>query len=94
MFVIVSDNCDVHSLTAKELEYVPKIILLQKFKNYMDQLCYRLKYIKADSEVQQHRRCLKHCNLPCYHSHIDGLAPFIKNCCECRLQQQQETTAF
>ena len=40
----------VHSLTAKELEYISKIILLQKFKNYIDQLWDRLpEHIKADS---------------------------------------------
>ena len=59
MLFIVSDNYDVHSLTAKELEYIPKI-LLREFKNYIDQLWDRLlEHIKADSEVQQHHRCLK-----------------------------------
>ena len=72
MLLIMSDNYDVHSLTAKELEYIPKIILLREFKNYIDQLWDRLpEHIKADSEVQQHRRCLKH-NLTCHRSHIDG----------------------
>jgi len=86
---LVSDKCDVHSLTAKELEYIPKIILLQKFKNYIDQLWDKLlEHIKADSKLQQHHRCLKHCNLPCHRSHIDGPAPFVKNCCKCQLQQK------
>ena len=78
----MSDNCDVHSLIAKELEYIPKIILLQKFKNYVDQLWDRLlEHIKADSEVQQHRQYLKYYNLPFRRSHINGPALFIKNCC-------------
>ncbi|KYN39721.1 hypothetical protein ALC56_05900 [Trachymyrmex septentrionalis] len=51
MLFIVSDNCDVH-LTAKELEYILKIILLQEFKNYIDQLWDRLPHIKANSEVE------------------------------------------
>ena len=38
MLLIVSDNYDVYNLTAKELEYIPKIILLREFKNYIDQL--------------------------------------------------------
>jgi len=64
-----SDNVvyivDVHSLTAKELKYIPKIILLREF-NYINQLWDRLPdHIKADSEVQQ-QRCLKYYNLPCY----------------------------
>jgi len=36
-FLSCRDNC-VHSLTAKELEYIPKIILLREFKNYIDHL--------------------------------------------------------
>jgi len=49
----LSDNCDVYSLTAKELKYIPKIILLREFKNYIDQLWDRLpEHIKADSEIQ------------------------------------------
>jgi len=35
MLLIVSDNCDIYSLIAKELEYIPKIILLWEFKNYI-----------------------------------------------------------
>ena len=35
MLLIVSDNCDVYSLTAKELEYISKIIL-REFKNYIN----------------------------------------------------------
>jgi len=64
--------CDVHSLIAKELEYIPKIILLQKFKNYIDQLWDKLsEHIKADSEVQQHRRCLKHCEFTSLRTSVD-----------------------
>jgi len=49
----------IHNLTAKELEYIPKIILLREFKNYINQLWDRLpEHIKADLKVQQHRRCL------------------------------------
>ncbi|KYN28042.1 hypothetical protein ALC57_02548 [Trachymyrmex cornetzi] len=32
MFPVVSDN--LHSLTSKELEYIPKIVLLRQFINY------------------------------------------------------------
>jgi len=49
----------IHNLTAKELEYIPKIILLREFKNYINQLWDQLpEHIKADLKVQQHRRCL------------------------------------
>ena len=91
MLLIVSDNCDVYNLTAKELEYIPKIILLREFKNYIDHLWDRLfEHIKADSEIQRHR-CLKYNNLSSHQSHIDGPAPFIKNCSEC---QQKRAAVF
>jgi len=32
ILLIVSDNCDVYSLTAKELEYISKIILLENLR--------------------------------------------------------------
>ncbi|KYM99640.1 hypothetical protein ALC62_09608 [Cyphomyrmex costatus] len=60
MFLIVSND-----LTSKELEYIPKIVLLREFENCIDLLWDRLpEHIRADSEVQRHRRCLKHYNLP------------------------------
>ncbi|KYM95349.1 hypothetical protein ALC62_14010 [Cyphomyrmex costatus] len=52
LLIVLSDNCDVHSLTAEELEYIPKINLLREFKNYIDRLWDRLpEYIKADSNI-------------------------------------------
>ncbi|KYN22012.1 hypothetical protein ALC57_05602 [Trachymyrmex cornetzi] len=36
MFLVVSD--DLHSLTSKELEYIPKIVHLRKFENCIDLL--------------------------------------------------------
>ncbi|KYM93372.1 hypothetical protein ALC62_16024 [Cyphomyrmex costatus] len=60
MFLIVSND-----LTSKELEYIPKIVLRREFENCVDLLWDRLpEHIRTDSEVQRHRRCLKHYNLP------------------------------
>lgn len=82
MFLIVMDNCGIHSLTAEELQNIPKVVLLHEFRNYIDHLWDRLlEHIKADLEVQQYRQCLKHYNLLCQ-THIDGPAPLIKNCAE------------
>ncbi|KYM85795.1 hypothetical protein ALC53_04379 [Atta colombica] len=53
ILLIVSNNCDVYSLTVKKLEYIPKIILLREFKNYIDQLWDRLSE-HINSEIQQH----------------------------------------
>jgi len=51
MFLMVSDNCDVQSLMAEQLKYIPKIVLLREF--CIDQLWNRLfEYIRADSEIQ------------------------------------------
>ncbi|KYN00528.1 hypothetical protein ALC62_08701 [Cyphomyrmex costatus] len=76
MFLIVSND-----LTSKELEYIPKIVLLREFENCIDLLWDRLpEHIRADSVVQRHRRCLKHYNFPSHQTHIDGPAPLIKNC--------------
>ncbi|KYN16908.1 hypothetical protein ALC57_10818 [Trachymyrmex cornetzi] len=83
MFLVVSD--DRHSLTSKELEYISKILLLRKFENCIVLLWDRLpECIRTDSEVQRYRRCLKHYNLSVHQTHIDGPAPLIKNCSECR----------
>ncbi|KYM99106.1 hypothetical protein ALC62_10162 [Cyphomyrmex costatus] len=75
MFLIVSND-----LTSKELEYIPKIVLLREFENCIDLLWDRLpEHIRADLKVQRHRRCLKHYNLPSHRTHIDGPAPLVKN---------------
>jgi len=34
MFFMVLDNSDVQSLTAKQLKYIPKVVLLQEFHNW------------------------------------------------------------
>ncbi|KYN15958.1 hypothetical protein ALC57_11819 [Trachymyrmex cornetzi] len=78
MFLVVSD--DLHSLTSKELEYIPKIVLLRQFEYCIDLLWDRLsEHIRADSEILRYRRCLKHYNLPTHQKHIDAPAPLIKN---------------
>lgn len=85
MFLLLSDNSDIYNLTADQLKYIPKIILLRQFYNYIDYLWDRLPdHIKADLEIQQYRRCLKHYNLPSHQTHIDGPPPLIKNCSECQ----------
>ena len=61
MFLLLLDNSDIYDLTADQLKYIPKIILLRQFYNYIDYLWDRLPdHIKADLEIQQYRRCLKH----------------------------------
>jgi len=79
MFLIMSDNCNIHDLIIEQLKYIPKVILLREF-HCIDVLWVKLpEHLKANSKFQQYR-CLKHYNLPCHRIHFDGLAPLIKNC--------------
>ena len=89
MFLVALDKCDIYSLTNEELQYIPKIVLLREFPNCIDQLWDKLpENLKADWEVQQYRRCLKHYNLPHHQTHVDGPAPLIKNCRECQRDER------
>ena len=56
---------DILKLSAEELTYVPKVILLKKFGHYVEHLWNKLpEHIKADPEVQGYRRCDEHYNQP------------------------------
>ena len=84
MFLLL-DNTNIYSLTAEQLKYIPKIVLLQQFYNHIDYVWDKLpEHIRADSEVQQYRHCLDHYNLPTQRTHIDGPPPLIKDCRECQ----------
>ncbi|EFN66009.1 hypothetical protein EAG_09246 [Camponotus floridanus] len=85
MFFLLSDNRDILWLTAEQLQYIPKIILLQNFGDYVKRLWDKLpEYIKADSEVQQYRSCMRHYNQPWQRTYIDDQPPLIKDCYECQ----------
>jgi len=82
---MVSDNRDVQLLTAEQLKYIPKVVLLREFRNCINQLWDRLsEHIRAYSKIQQYYRCLKHYNLSCHQTHINGPTPLIKNCSDCQ----------
>lgn len=87
MFVVLSSSFNVCDLTAEQLQFVPKAVLLRTCGNYIDYVWDKLpEHIRADSEVQTYRRCYKHYNQPWQQTHIDGPAPLIKNCRECHHQ--------
>jgi hypothetical protein len=95
MFPILTDRRDILNLTAEELEFVPKIVLLRNFERYVQLLWDRLpEHIKADPEVQSYRACLEHYNRPWQRTHIDGPPPLIKDCHECNraLTQNDESS--
>jgi hypothetical protein len=91
MFPILTDRRDILNLTAEELEFVPKIVLLRNFEKYVQLLWDRLpEHIKADPEVRSYRACLEHYNRPWQRTHIDGPPPLIKDCHECNRLRQEE----
>ena len=82
--IVLTDN-NIVRLSREELEYVSKVILINKFGHYIEHLWDKLpEHIKADPEVRSYRQCLKHYNQPWQRDHIDGPAPFIKDCELCQ----------
>ncbi|KYN01706.1 hypothetical protein ALC62_07535 [Cyphomyrmex costatus] len=64
-FALHHRSSDIRELSAEHLQYIPKIVLLQVCGDYIDYVWDKLpEHIRADSEVQRYRRCLKHYNLP------------------------------
>ncbi|KYQ54680.1 hypothetical protein ALC60_06445 [Trachymyrmex zeteki] len=53
MFLLLTDKRGILDLTAGQLRYIPKIVLLCEFENFIESLWERLsKHLKADPEVQ------------------------------------------
>ncbi|KYQ59573.1 hypothetical protein ALC60_01399 [Trachymyrmex zeteki] len=76
---------DILDLIAEQLQYIPKIVLLRVYGDYIDHVWDKLpEHVKADSEVRTYRRCDEHCNQPWQRTHSDGPAPKIRDCSECQ----------
>lgn len=87
MFIVLSDERDILSLSAEELEFVPKVFLLSKFARFVDHVWDRLpEHLRADPEVRGYRRCNEHYNQPWQRDHIDGPPPYRKDCTLCKLE--------
>ncbi|KYN19300.1 hypothetical protein ALC57_08368 [Trachymyrmex cornetzi] len=57
MFFLLTNKREILDFTAEQLQYIPKILLLQEFENYVEILWDRLpNHLKTDPEVQ---RCHK-----------------------------------
>ncbi|KYN28559.1 hypothetical protein ALC57_02017 [Trachymyrmex cornetzi] len=57
MFFLLTNKREILDFTAEQLQYIPKILLLQEFENYEEILWDRLpNHLKTDPEVQ---RCHK-----------------------------------
>ena len=85
MFFLLMDKRGILDFTAEQLQYIPKIIILQEFVNYVELLWDRLpEHLKMDPEVQRCLPCIEHYNRSWQRTHIDGPPALIKNCDICR----------
>lgn len=91
MFVVLSCPSDICNLSAEQLQFVPKAILLQVCGAYVHFVWNKLpEHIRADLEVQTYRLCYEHHNQPWQQTHIDGPTPLIKDCRECRRRKEAD----
>ncbi|EZA56513.1 hypothetical protein X777_03560 [Ooceraea biroi] len=85
MFLLLPEDRGVFGLTSEQLQYVPKIILLERYGDYVEGLWNRLpEHLRCDPEVRRYRRCLAHYNQPGQRFYIDEPAPLIMDCSTCR----------
>ncbi|KYN41683.1 hypothetical protein ALC56_03903 [Trachymyrmex septentrionalis] len=79
MFFFLTDKRGILDFTAEQLQYIPRIVLLHEFENYVELLWDRLpEHLKTDPEVQRCRPCIEHYNRQ--RTHINGPPSLIKNC--------------
>ena len=65
MYLILTHASDIIELSAEQLQFVPKIVLLRECGNYIEHMWDKLpEHIKIDPEVQSYRRCNEHYNQP------------------------------
>ncbi|KYN22674.1 hypothetical protein ALC57_04920 [Trachymyrmex cornetzi] len=85
MYLALCHPSDILNLSVEQSQYIPKVVLLRVYGDYIDYVWNKLpEHVKADSEVRTYRRCDEHYNQPWQRTHIDGPAPKIKDCSECR----------
>ena len=85
MFLLLTDKRDILDLSAEQLQFVPKILLLRNFSDYVDRLWDKLPvHLRTDPDVRDCRPCLEHYNRPLQRTHIDGPPPLIRDCGACR----------
>ncbi|KYN30275.1 hypothetical protein ALC57_00262 [Trachymyrmex cornetzi] len=85
MYLALHYPSDILDLSAEQLQYISKVILLRVYGDYIDYVWNKLPgHLKEDSEVRTYRRCDEHYNQPWQQTHIDGPALKIKDCSECQ----------
>ncbi|KYQ47823.1 hypothetical protein ALC60_13145 [Trachymyrmex zeteki] len=85
MYLALCHSSDILDMSAEQLQYIPKIVLLRVYGDYINHVWDKLpEHVKVDSEVRTYRRCDELCNLPWQRTHIDDPAPKIRDCSECQ----------
>jgi len=75
---------DIRVLERREVT-ISKIVFLHVYGDYIEHIRdKRPEHVKADSEVRPYRRCDEYYNQPWQGTHMNGSAPKIKDCSECR----------
>ena len=88
MYLALCHPFDIQDLNAEQLQYIPKVVLLRVYDDYIDYVWDKLpEHVKMDSEVRTYRRCDEHYNQPWRETHIGGLALKTKNCSECQCRE-------
>ena len=84
MYLALYHSFDIQDLSAEQLQYIPKIVFLRVYDDYIDHVWDKLsEHVKADPEVRTYRRCNEHYNQSWRRMHIDDPAPKVKDCNEC-----------
>ena len=84
MYLALCHPFDIQDLSAQQLQYIPKVVFLRMYSDYIDRMWDILpEHVKADPEVRTYHRC-KHYNQSWQWTHIDGPASKIKDCSECQ----------
>ncbi|KAL6265762.1 hypothetical protein P5V15_002573 [Pogonomyrmex californicus] len=73
MYLVLSHPSDIRDLSAEQLQYISKVVLLRVCGDYIDHVWDKL-HIKTDLEVRTYRCCVEHYNQSWQRTHIDGLA--------------------
>ena len=84
MYLALSHPSDIRNLSAEQLQYISKVILLSVYSDYIEHVWDKFpENVKADSEIRTYYRCNEHYE-SWQRTHIDGPVPKIKNCSECQ----------
>ncbi|KYN09174.1 hypothetical protein ALC57_18713 [Trachymyrmex cornetzi] len=80
MYLALCHPSDILDLSAEQLQYIPKIVLLRMYGDYIDYVWNKLPgHVKADSEIRTYRRCAEHYNQPWQRTHIHASGGSLLN---------------